>query len=243
MWLSLVLLVTFAADPVAPGRKALESLEYEKALRLLLPVANDEERPRPVRAKAFVLVAQAHFGIAAPEAEDRARAALRSAFRLDRNVELVGRDDVSPKLVALYDEFRAQRPKPRGNVEAEDDEPAERPPTTKTTSTTTTTPSTETTTTTTGTTTTEPLSAEPAEAPTSPWLIGAVVAGAVAGVGAVSAVGSELWLSAVPPGSTAEQVRGVQAVGMASVVVFAAAGVAAVAASAVAVGSSDAGAD
>lgn len=192
-----------AADPVAPGRKALLSLEYERALKLLSPVAEDEDQPRPVRAEAFVLIAQAHFGIAAPQAEDRARSALRSAFRLDRNVELQDREDLSPKLVSLFDEMRPKKTEKPEKPE----KPPEKPPPEKTPEKT-------------------PPEKTPEETPPletqagpSPWLIGAGVGGGVAVVAVGAAIGAELYLGGVPPGTSADQVKSVQTLGGAAVVV------------------------
>ncbi len=190
-----------AADPVGPGRKALLSLEYERALKLLTPVADDDELARPVRAEAFVLIAQAHFGIAAPQAEDRARAALRSAFRLDRNVELQDREDLSPKLVALFDELQRALPKkPDKPIEKPDkpiETPIEKP-------------------------NEEPIEETPDPATSSgpsPWFVGAGVGAGVAVLALAGVVGAEVYLVGVPQGSSADQVNSEQTLGAAALVV------------------------
>ena len=194
-------------DPSAAGRRALQSLEYEKALKLLKPVAADDDVADGKRAVAWVLVGQAHFGIAGAGAEERARLAFRQAFKLDIDVELPDRDDVSPKLVELFDQMCAAalkqqaRSAPRVVDVVPEPEPEPEP---------------------------EPappvdVVADPAPAlPWSPWWIGAGAAGAVAVVAAVVVVGTELRLSDVPPGTSADDVKATQRLGVASVIVTAA---------------------
>ncbi len=174
---------------------------------MLRPVAVDEDLVPARRAEAWVLIAQAHFGIAAPDADERARLALQKAFKLDIDVELSDRADVSPKLVALFDDLHAAAlqkkqgqttpgPGPDRPPRGDDDPPATSPA--------------------------DPNSDPPqaGSAPSfSPWWIGAGVAGGVALAAGVVVVGSELWLGDVAPGTPAGEVRATQGIGTAGVVV------------------------
>lgn len=105
--LMLALALALAApDPLAAGRQALFDLDYEAALRELAPVADDERVDPSTRARAFVLIAEARFGMARPDADARAKDALRAAFALDPHVDFERRDDVSPRLIAMFEALR-----------------------------------------------------------------------------------------------------------------------------------------
>lgn len=218
------------SEAIAGGRKALHALEYEKALKVLRPVAADDDITARRRAEAWVLIAEAHYGIAAPDADERARIALQKAFKLDIDVELADRADVSPKLVALFDEMRAaalkkqgkapKTTKPPSTVDDDDDDdppPNEQPPPSPPQS-----------------TEPEPTPAAPSQS-LSPWFIGAGAAAGLAVVGAVVVTGSELWLGDVQPGTSADDVRATQGIGVAGVVLTAASVTAAVVAATVGV--------
>lgn len=110
-----VLALAAPSDVLAEGRRALYALDYEATVVELSPLVDNTTLPAPTRARAHLLLAEARFGIA-PEADDtraHLHAHLHEALLLDRAIDFERRDDVSPKLLALFDdERRALLPPP-----------------------------------------------------------------------------------------------------------------------------------
>src|SRR4051794_19681147 len=101
--LFVVLLVVAANDPLAAGRRALDALDYEGAIRALDVVAADEAVDARVRARAYMLIAEAKFGTAHGDAERQARNAFINALDLDPTIDFEHRADASPRLLAIFD--------------------------------------------------------------------------------------------------------------------------------------------
>jgi hypothetical protein len=168
-----------------------------------------------------MLIAEARFGMAHVDSEARARNALRKALALDARIDFEHRDDVSPRLLAIFDPLRAEAT--TTSTIASNDEPPIEP---------------------------EPIE-EPREEPVasgddvaapsitdtdgvSPWWIASAGLATTAVVASVIAGGFAYRIYNLPPGLSSNDVRGTQAAGIAALVVAGGAGVAALATSTVA---------
>jgi hypothetical protein len=227
---TLLLVLSLAAaldgDPLRPGRDALHALDYEKAVAALAQVAEDDALATATRARAYMLIAEARFGMAHVDSEARARNALRKALALDPRIDFENRDDVSPRLLAIFDPLRAPAPSAA---------PSAASSAASSVSVSVANPS--------------PLEAKPAEERraepvvsrddvdadgVSPWWIASAGLATTAVVASAIAGGFAYRIYNLPPGLSSSEVRGTQAAGIAALVVAGGAGVAALATSTVA---------
>lgn len=210
----LVALLIAAADLLAPGRQAVHNLDYETAVRELSPVADDEAAGDDVRARAYMLLAEARFGMAHVDAEARAKNAFRAALALEPRIDFENRDDVSPRLVAIFEALRSPIVKEPALPVRSSSPTATEP------------------------TATEPTASEPTptqpHAGMSPWWFASAGLATTALLAGGAALGIDAYLGDLPPLMTAEEVGAVRASGVAVTFIAIGAGVAALATSAVA---------
>lgn len=215
---TLLLVLSLAAaldgDPLRPGRDALHALDYERAVATLAPVADDQAVPAATRARAFMLIAEARFGMVHVDSEARARNALRKALALDPRIDFENRDDVSPRLLAIFEPLRADVPTVEPTIERTVEPTIER----------------------TSEQTAAPIvDAKDGEAEAvSPWWIASAGLATTAVIASAIAGGFAYRIYNLPPGLSSSEVRGTQTAGVAALVVAGAAGVAALATSTVA---------